>query len=84
MLEQTHVHPLSITHQPIKIKGENEVSRRLENLSTNCKFLVVENLSESVLGADFIVEHHKDSWGFKVKKVWLDEKVIPLTDTQSV
>ena len=84
MLEQTHVHPVSITHQPIEIKGETEVSLRLGNLSTNWKFLVVENLSESVLGADFIAEHHKDSWGFKGNKLWLDEKVIPLTETQPV
>ncbi len=84
MLEQTHVHPDSITHQPIEIKGETEVSLRLGNLSSNWKFLVDENLSESVLGADFIAEHHKDSWGFKGNILWLDEKVIPLTETQPV
>ena len=84
MLEQTHVRPVSITHQAIEIKGETEVSLRLGNLSTNWKFLVVENLSESVLGADFIAEHHKDSWGFKGNKLWLHEKVIPLTENQPV
>ena len=57
MLEQTHVHPVSITHQPIEIKGESEVSLRLGNFSTDWKILVVENLSESVLGEDFIAKN---------------------------
>lgn len=37
---------------------------------TTWKFLVVENLSESVLGADFIDSHHTESWGISKGKLW--------------
>ena len=79
IIKESQVHPVSITHQPIVVKGETEVSLNLGSLNTTWKFLVVENMTESVLGADFIAEHHKGSWGFKIYDI-----AIPLIDTQQV
>ena len=47
-------------------------------METTWKFLVVENLAQSVIGVDFIAAHHKDSWCFKHGTLWLDDKVIPI------
>ena len=84
IIKESQVHPVSITHQPIVVKGETEVSLKLGSLNTTWKFLVVENMTESVLGVDFIAEHHKGSWGFKNNKLWFDDIAIPLIDTQQV
>jgi hypothetical protein len=84
IIKESQVHPVSITHQPIVVKCETEVSLNLGSLNTTCKFLVVENMTESVLGADFIAEHHKGSRGFKNNKLWFDDIAIPLIDTQQV
>ena len=54
------------------------------SLITTWKFLVVEKITESVFGADFIAEDHKSSWGFKNNQLWFDEIAIPLIDTQHV
>ena len=78
------MHPVSITHQPIVVQGETEVLLNMESLNTTWKFLVVENITESVLGADFIAGHHKSSWGFKNNQLWFDDVAIPLIDTQHV
>jgi hypothetical protein len=51
IIKESQVHPVSITHQPIVVKGETEVSLNLGSLNTTWKFLVVENMTESVLGA---------------------------------
>jgi hypothetical protein len=83
IIKEPQVHPVSITHQPIVVKGETEVSLNLGSLNTTWKFLVVENITESVLGADFIAEHHKGSWGYK-NKLRFDDIAIPLIDTQQV
>ena len=47
---------------------------------TQWKFLVVDNLRESVLGADFIESHHESSWGIRDGALWLDDWKIPLVD----
>ena len=39
---------------------------------------MVKNLSESVLGADFIDSHHIESWEISSGKLWLDQTEIPL------
>jgi hypothetical protein len=84
IIKEFQVHPVSITHQPIVVKGETELSLNLGRLNTTWKFLFVENMTESVLGADFIAEHHKGSWAFKNNKLWFDDIAIPLIDTQQV
>lgn len=74
----TSVHPVSITHQPIVVKGEAAVPLSLGELNTTWNFLVVDDLPESVLGADFIDAHHKDCWCIKGNSLWLDEIEVPL------
>ena len=44
-------------------------------LETNWKFLVLDNLNESVLGEDFIERHYTKSRGITDNKLWLDENV---------
>jgi len=44
------------------------------------KFLAVDNLRESVLGADFIESHHKSSWQIRDGALWLDDWKIHLVD----
>ena len=61
-IRESTVAPVSITNQPITIRGETDVSLSLGALETNWKFLVVDNLNESVLGADFIESHYTKSW----------------------
>ena len=56
-VRESTVAPVSITNQPITIRGETDVNLSLGVLATNWKFLVVDNLNESVLGADFIESH---------------------------
>ena len=70
--------PVSITQEPISIQGEADVNLNLGPLNTSWKFLVTDNLSESVLGADFIESHHTTSWGIADNKLWLDDMGIPL------
>ena len=70
--------PVSITHQPINVKGETNVYLSFGQFQNTWKFLVVENVSQSVLGADFIDSHHIESWGISNGKLWLDETEIPL------
>ncbi len=60
------------------------MSFRIGSLETKWKFLVVDNLNESVLGADFIESHHTTSWGISGDKLWLDDLGIPLTGTKNV
>ena len=83
-VRESTVAPVSITNQPITIRGETDVILSLETLATNWKFLVVDNLDESVLGADFIESHYTKSWGITDNKLWLDELPIPLTSTKNV
>ena len=83
-LRESTIFPVSITNQPTSIRGETEVNPRLGALETNWKFLVVDNLNESVLGADFIENHYTKSWGITSNKLWLDELAIPLTSTKTV
>ena len=77
-VREYQVSPVSITHQPITIKGETDVYLSFGKFQTTWKFLVVENTSESVLGADFIDSHHTESWGISNGKLWLDKAEIPL------
>ena len=83
-VRESTVAPVSITNQPITIRGETDVNLSLGALATNWKFLVVNNLNESVLGADFIESHYTNSWGITDNKLWLDELPIPLTSTKNV
>lgn len=83
-VKESHIAPVSITHQPISIQGETEVALCLGTLHTSLNFLVVDNLRESVLGADFIESHHKNSWGIADNKFWLDNVGIPLTGSRNV
>ena len=69
LIKESPVRLISITHQPIVIKGEAEVVLKMGSLNTTWKFLVVENLAESVIGADFIEKHHNDSWGGKGQNI---------------
>ena len=55
-------------------------SVELGGVLTQWKFLVVDNLRESVLGADFIESHHESSWGIRDGALWLDDWKIPLVD----
>lgn len=48
------------------------------SIETKWRFLIIENLTDSVLGADFIDCHHSESWGIKNNKLYLDEVGIPL------
>ena len=84
VIKESQVHPVSITHQPIVVQGETEVLLNMGSLNTTRKFRVVENITESVPGADFIAEHHKGSWGFKNNQLWFDDVAVPLIDTQHV
>ena len=60
------------------------MSFSIGSLETKWKFLVVDNLNESVLGANFIESHHTTSWGISGDKLWLDDFGIPLTGTKNV
>ena len=83
-IKESRVSPVSITNQPIGIKGEAEVSLCLGSLKTSWNFLVADNLQESVLGADFIENHHSESWGIADNKLRLDGLEIPLVDINSI
>ena len=83
-VRESTVAPVSITNQPITIRRETDVNLSLGALATIWKFLVVDNLNESVLGADFIESHYTKSWGITDNKLWLDELPIPLTSTKNV
>ena len=65
MISDSQVSPVSITHQPITVCGEAEVTLELGGAQTKWNFLVVDDLRESVLGADFIESHHESSWGIR-------------------
>ena len=80
VVKDSPVSPVSITHQPISVRGEAEVVLELGDVRTQWKFLVVDNLRESVLGADFIESHHESSWGIRDGALWLDDWKIPLVD----
>ena len=60
-VKDSQVSPVSITHQPVAVRGEAEVLLELRGVQTQWKFLVVDNLRDSVLGADFIESHHRSS-----------------------
>ncbi len=83
-VRKSKVAPVSITNQPITIRGETEVSFSTGSLETKWKFLVVDNLNESILGADFIESHHTTSWDIADDKLWLDDLGIPRTGTKNV
>jgi hypothetical protein len=63
-VRESCITPVSITNQPITIQGETDVNLSLGSLKTSWKFLVVDNLKESVLGADFIESHYTTLWGY--------------------
>ena len=63
VINDSQVSPVSITHQPITACGEVEVRLELGGAQTKWNFLVVDDLRDSVLGADFIESHHESSWG---------------------
>lgn len=77
-LKESKINPVSITHQPIPVRGEPEVPLKLGQLETTWTFLVVDDQSEPVLGADFIDFHHKQSWSVKHNSLWLDDTEVPL------
>ena len=83
-VRESGVAPVSITNEPITIRGETDVNLSLGTLSTNWRFLVVDGLNESVLGADFIESHYTTSWGITDNKLWLDDVAIPLASTRNV
>ena len=80
VVKDSQVSPVSITYQPITVRGEAEVALELGRVQTKWKFLVVDNLRESVLGADFIKSHHKSSCGIPDDALWLDDWKIALVD----
>jgi hypothetical protein len=82
-VRESCIAPVSITNQPITIQGETDVNLSLGSLKTSWKFLVVDNLKESVLGADFIERHYTTSWGTADNKLWLDVG-IPLMGIKNV
>ena len=63
-VRESCITPVSITNQPITIQGETDVNLSLGSLKTSWKFLVVDNLKESVLVADFIESHYTTLWGY--------------------
>ena len=63
VINDSQVSPVSIIHQPITACGEVEVRLELGGAQTKWNFLVVDDLRDSVLGADFIESHHESSWG---------------------
>ena len=80
VISDSQVSPVSITHQPITVRGEAEVTLELGGVQTKWNFLVVDDLRESVLGADFIESHHESSWGIRDGVLWLDDWKIPLVN----
>ena len=80
VISDSQVSPVSITHQPITVRGEAEVTLELGGAQTKWNFLVVDDLRESVLGADFIESHHESSWGIRDGALWLDDWKIPLVN----
>ena len=80
VVKDSQVSPVSITCQLITVRGETEVALELGGVLTQWKFLVVDNLRESVLGADFIESHHTSSWGIWDGALWLDDWKTPLVD----
>ena len=80
VVKDSQVSPVSITYHPITVRGEAEVPLELGGVLTQWKFLLVDNLRESVFGADFIERHHKSSWEIKDGALWLDDWEIPLVD----
>ncbi|CAB4021070.1 Hypothetical predicted protein [Paramuricea clavata] len=83
-VRESCITPVSITNQPITIQGETDVNLSLGSLETSWKFLVVDNLKESDLGADFIESHYTTSWGISDNKLWLDDVAIPLMGIKNV
>lgn len=83
-VRESCIAPVSITGQPITIQGEANVNLSLGPLKTSWKFLVVDNLKEPVLGADFIESHYTNSWGIADNKLWLDDVEIPLMGIKNV
>ena len=53
VVKDSPVSPVSITHQPISVRGEAEVVLELGDVRTQWKFLVVDNLRESVFRSGF-------------------------------
>ena len=82
-VRKSSVSPVSITQEPISIQGETDINLNLGPLKTSWKFLVTDNLSES-LGADFIESHHPTSWGIADNKFWLDDMGIPPKEIKNV
>ena len=60
-VRESQVSPVSITHQPIIVKEEIDGYLSFRKFQITRKFLMVESLSESLLGADFIDSHHTES-----------------------
>ena len=44
----------------------------------------MDNLQESVLGANFLESHYTSSWGIADTKLWLDNVRIPLMGIKDV
>ena len=59
VINDSQVSPVSMTHQSITVRGEAEVRLGLGGAQTKCNFLLVDDLRESVLGADFIESHYE-------------------------
>ncbi|KAJ7365130.1 hypothetical protein OS493_007779 [Desmophyllum pertusum] len=78
VVKESRVAPVSITHQPITVRGKAVVELKLGDVQTQWTFLVVDDLKESVLGADFIDSHHESSWGVRDGALWLDDWKTPL------
>jgi len=77
VINDSQVSPVSITHQPITDRGEAEVRLELGGAQTKGNFLVVDDLRESVLGADFIESHHERFWGIRDESLWFNDWKIP-------
>ena len=77
-VRESQVSPVSITHQPIIVKEEIDGYLSFRKFQITRKFLMVESLSESLLGADFIDSHHTESWGISNGILWLDKAEIHL------
>ena len=83
VVKRSQASPVSINNQPIGICGEAEVIVNLGTVETKWKFLVVDNLLENVLGADFIEGNHSSSWGIHENAFWLDARRIPLVTSRN-
>ncbi|PFX12147.1 Retrovirus-related Pol polyprotein from transposon 17.6 [Stylophora pistillata] len=63
-----------------KINTENARTDALTTELQETLCLVVDDLRESVSGADFIESHHESLWGIRDGALWLDDWKIPLVD----